>query len=165
MAGQEATAQKNLADAQTALAEAKTDAQRQKYQSEIQAAAGGHHPLARDYYAQVAEDEPGRAALQHPVRPLPHEGLVHARAERRLRADAGAGRLAARSARRCATARPSSQFPGETGRQKQYDWVSVNVEANKGYGVRGISSGRMAHFGNILSKKQIDAIIDFERSL
>ena len=35
----------------------------------------------------------------------------------------------------------------------------------KGYGVRGISSGRMAHFGNILSKKQIDAIIDFERSL
>jgi len=41
----------------------------------------------------------------------------------------------------------------------------VNVEANKGYGVRGISSGRMAHFGNILSKKQIDQIIDFERGL
>ena len=57
------------------------------------------------------------------------------------------------------------QFPGDTGRQKQYDWVAVNIEANKGYGVRGISSGRMAHFGNILSKKQIDAIIDYERSL
>ena len=36
---------------------------------------------------------------------------------------------------------------------------------NKGYGVRGISSGRMAHFGNILTKEQIDAIIEFERSL
>ena len=35
--------------------------------------------------------------------------------------------------------------------------MAVNVEANKGYGVRGISSGRMAHFGNILTKKQIDA--------
>ena len=43
--------------------------------------------------------------------------------------------------------------------------MSVNVEANKGYGVRGISSGRMAHFGNILSKQQIDAIIEYERSL
>ena len=59
----------------------------------------------------------------------------------------------------------TDQFPGTTGRQKQYDWVSVGVEANKGFGVRGISSGRMPHFGNILSKKQIDAIIDFERSL
>ena len=41
----------------------------------------------------------------------------------------------------------------------------MGVEANKGFGVRGISSGRMPHFGNILSKQQIDAIIDFERSL
>ena len=57
------------------------------------------------------------------------------------------------------------QFPGEPGRAKQFDWVAIGLEANKGYGVRGISSGRMPHFGNFLSKKQIDAIVEFERSL
>ena len=31
--------------------------------------------------------------------------------------------------------------------------------------VRGISSGSMAHFGAILSKEQIDAIIKYERNL
>jgi hypothetical protein len=31
--------------------------------------------------------------------------------------------------------------------------------------VRGISTGRMAHFGNILTKDQIDAIIRYERNL
>jgi mono/diheme cytochrome c family protein len=33
------------------------------------------------------------------------------------------------------------------------------------YGTRGISSGRMPHFGNVLSKEQIQAIVDYERSL
>jgi len=64
------------------------------------------------------------------------------------------------------------QFPGlpaddtnTPGFQNQYTWVADGVQATKGYGVRGISSGRMAHFGNILSKAQINAIIEFERSL
>jgi mono/diheme cytochrome c family protein len=64
------------------------------------------------------------------------------------------------------------QFPGEPaddtgtpGFQSQYDWVAVGVEARKGYGVRGISSGRMAHFGDILTKAQINAIIRYERNL
>ena len=64
------------------------------------------------------------------------------------------------------------QFPGlpaddtsTPGFQTQYDWVANGVEADKGYGVRGISSGSMAHFGQILSKEQIDAIIKYERNL
>jgi mono/diheme cytochrome c family protein len=64
------------------------------------------------------------------------------------------------------------QFPGlpaddtsTPGFEKQYDWVANGAVAEKGYGVRGISSGGMAHFGNILSKEQIDAIIKYERNL
>jgi mono/diheme cytochrome c family protein len=64
------------------------------------------------------------------------------------------------------------QFPGlpaddpkTPGFLKQYDWVADGVEAKKGYGVRGISSGGMAHFGQILTKAQIDAIITYERKL
>jgi mono/diheme cytochrome c family protein len=64
------------------------------------------------------------------------------------------------------------QFPGlpaddpkTPGFQKQYEWVADGVEQHKGYGVRGISTGRMAHFGNILTKDQINAIIRYERNL
>jgi mono/diheme cytochrome c family protein len=64
------------------------------------------------------------------------------------------------------------QFPGEPiddpttpGFQKQIEWVRDGVEANKGYGVRGISSGRMPHFGIILTPKQIEAIVRYERNL
>jgi len=57
------------------------------------------------------------------------------------------------------------QFPGLTGREEQIQWVTVGVPANQPYGTRGISSGRMPHFGNILSSQQIAAIVDYERSL
>jgi len=58
-----------------------------------------------------------------------------------------------------------NQFPGDVGSQQQIDWVTVGVEANKAYGVRGISSGRMPHFANVLTKEQIQAIVRFERTL
>ncbi len=77
-----------------------------------------------------------------------------------------------RSARRCAAARRSSSSRGSRpttpttpGFQKQYDWVANGVEEHKGYGVRGISTGRMPHFSSILTKEQIDAIIKYERNL
>ena len=57
------------------------------------------------------------------------------------------------------------QFPGLAGEQEQFDWVALGAPANELYGVRGISSGRMPHFVNQLSEKQIDAIVAFERSL
>jgi mono/diheme cytochrome c family protein len=57
------------------------------------------------------------------------------------------------------------QFPGEAGVQQQFDWVALGVPANDQYGVRGISSGRMPHFGKVLSDDQIKAIVEYERSL
>ena len=57
------------------------------------------------------------------------------------------------------------QFPGMAGRDQQLQWVGVGVPANQQYGVRGISSGRMPHFGKILSAAQIAEIVDYERSL
>jgi mono/diheme cytochrome c family protein len=163
MAGQQATAEKALAQAQKDLAAAKTDLQRQKYQSEIEAAQEGI-TRSRDYYDQVQKMSQGELLFNTQCARChtkgwstlePSDGFVP------MPGEPGNGAFGP-SLRDGATL---EQFPGDTGRQKQYDWVAVNVEANKGYGVRGISSGRMAHFGNILSKKQIDAIIDFERGL
>jgi mono/diheme cytochrome c family protein len=57
------------------------------------------------------------------------------------------------------------QFPGKAGRQNQFNWVAIGVPANNLYGIRGISSGRMPHFINMLSTKQIKQIISYERHL
>jgi mono/diheme cytochrome c family protein len=57
------------------------------------------------------------------------------------------------------------QFPGLTGRTQQIMWVTVGVPANQPYGTRGISSGRMPHFGSFLSAQQIAEIVDYERGL
>jgi mono/diheme cytochrome c family protein len=57
------------------------------------------------------------------------------------------------------------QFPAGAGAQEQFDWVAVGAPANEGYGIRGISSGRMPYFVNMLSEKQIKAIVAYERSL
>jgi mono/diheme cytochrome c family protein len=57
------------------------------------------------------------------------------------------------------------QFPGVAGVQEQFDWVALGAPRNEGYGVRGISSGRMPYFVNMLSERQIKAIVAYERSL
>jgi mono/diheme cytochrome c family protein len=57
------------------------------------------------------------------------------------------------------------QFPGAKGPQDQYDWVANGKPAHDPYGIRGISTGRMPHFGRILTKQQIQGIVDYERSL
>lgn len=57
------------------------------------------------------------------------------------------------------------QFPGELGFEQQIEWVTSGAENHSPYGVRGISSGRMAHFGTVLSADQIDAIVNYERGL
>ena len=43
--------------------------------------------------------------------------------------------------------------------------VTVGVPANQPYGTRGISSGRMPHFGNSLTPNQISEIVEYERGL
>ena len=57
------------------------------------------------------------------------------------------------------------QFAGPKGVQDQIDWVTSGKPANEQYGTRGISSGRMPHFGNVLTAAQIQAIVDYERGL
>jgi mono/diheme cytochrome c family protein len=57
------------------------------------------------------------------------------------------------------------QFPGKIGLANQIAWVTDGVEAEGQYGVRGISSGRMPHFGKVLTKQQIKEIVEYERSL
>lgn len=57
------------------------------------------------------------------------------------------------------------QFPGRAGSQGQFDWVALGVPKNDQYGARGISSGRMPHFGQALTDDQIKAIVEYERSL
>ncbi len=57
------------------------------------------------------------------------------------------------------------QFPGEIGLANQVSWVTLGVDPQGQYGIRGISSGRMPHFGKVLTKAQILAIVEYERSL
>lgn len=57
------------------------------------------------------------------------------------------------------------QFPGEAGVQEQFDWVAIGAAKSVQYGERGISSGRMPHFGRVLTEEQIRLIVEYERSL
>jgi len=57
------------------------------------------------------------------------------------------------------------QFPGATGVDQQIQFVAEGVAANRPYGVRGISSGRMPHFNQTLTESQIELIVDYERNL
>lgn len=54
------------------------------------------------------------------------------------------------------------QFPTP---EKQVDWVTNTAPLGKAYGVQGMSSGRMAHFSDMLTPEQIQAVVDYERSL
>jgi mono/diheme cytochrome c family protein len=57
------------------------------------------------------------------------------------------------------------QFPSPLYDADLFGWISAGVPAFDAYGTRGISSGRMPHFGAVLTKEQIDAIMEYERSL
>jgi mono/diheme cytochrome c family protein len=59
----------------------------------------------------------------------------------------------------------NAQFPSPLYDADFFGWVSAGVPANEAYGIRGISSGRMPHFGAVLTKNEINAIIEYERSL
>ncbi len=59
----------------------------------------------------------------------------------------------------------NSQFPAPLYEDDLFGWIAAGVPAFESYGVRGISSGRMPHFGSVLTKAQIEAIMEYERSL
>jgi mono/diheme cytochrome c family protein len=54
------------------------------------------------------------------------------------------------------------QFPDP---KTQVDWVTKTAEIGKQYGVRGVSKGVMPHFGDMLTADQIQAVVDYERTL
>jgi mono/diheme cytochrome c family protein len=54
------------------------------------------------------------------------------------------------------------QFPNPA---DQVEWVARTAEYGKLYGVRGLSEGVMPHFENELSAEQIQAVVDYERTL
>jgi mono/diheme cytochrome c family protein len=55
-----------------------------------------------------------------------------------------------------------SQFPDS---KDMVSFVSTGSQFQKPYGTRGIGSGRMPGFGMVLSEKQIEQIVEYERSL
>jgi mono/diheme cytochrome c family protein len=57
------------------------------------------------------------------------------------------------------------QFPQPLYDDDFFGWISAGVPFGDAYGVRGISSARMPHFGAVLTKEQIEAIMVYERSL
>lgn len=59
----------------------------------------------------------------------------------------------------------NTQFSPPNGDAELFAWISEGVEANAGYGARGISSGRMPHFGSVLDKDQICQIMAYERNI
>ncbi len=54
------------------------------------------------------------------------------------------------------------QFPDPA---KQVEFITLGSEFAKAYGTRGVGTGRMPGFGGMLTKAQIQAIVDYERSL
>lgn len=54
------------------------------------------------------------------------------------------------------------QFPDPAA---QVEWVSVTADFGKPYGLRGVSHGIMPHFENMLTPEQIQAVVNYERSL
>ena len=54
------------------------------------------------------------------------------------------------------------QFPNV---DQQIEWVTSTADLGKQYGQRGVSSGRMPHFSDMLTAEQIRAIVDYERGL
>ncbi|HXY93777.1 MAG TPA: hypothetical protein VEP49_14945, partial [Acidimicrobiia bacterium] len=58
-----------------------------------------------------------------------------------------------------------NQFPSPLYDNDFFGWIAAGVPFGDGYGTRGISSGRMPHFGAVLTKNQIESIMTYERSL
>ena len=59
----------------------------------------------------------------------------------------------------------NTQFSPPNGEAQLFSWISEGAPPNEGYGARGISSGRMPHFGAILTSEQICQIMAYERTI
>lgn len=57
------------------------------------------------------------------------------------------------------------QFPGPGGPKEHADFIAAGSERNKRYGDRGVGAGRMPGFAKILTRRQIERIVEYERGL
>jgi len=164
------TAQANLATAQQKLAQATHPQERAKYRIDV-AAAEKAIAQSRVAEAQIASASDGELIFMTQCARCHTNGWSYYDPTNGLTPLPGPMGGGAFGPSLLGTT-VEEQFPGEPlddpktpGFQKQIEWVRDGVEANKGYGVRGISSGRMPHFGVILTPKQIEEVIVFERNL
>jgi mono/diheme cytochrome c family protein len=163
-------AEANLESARESLAEAKTAKAREKYRLDVEGALAAIE-RSREFEARIADASEGELLFDVNCARCHTKGWSYNNPSdpgTPPPAPPGSGAFGP-SLRDGSTL---LQFPGEPadatdtpGFQSQFDWVAVGVEARKGYGVRGISSGRMPHFGDLLTKAQINAIIRYERNL
>ncbi|MGZ4735103.1 MAG: hypothetical protein ACXV8R_05820 [Acidimicrobiia bacterium] len=163
-------AEQNLADAQSKLATAETPKAKLAYTLLVEGSRVAIE-RSRAFQTQIANASQGELLFDVNCARCHTKGWSYNEPDKPLvppPSPAGSGALGP-SLRDGSTLQ---QFPGlpaddpkTPGFQKQYDWVANGVEEHKGYGVRGISTGRMPHFAAILTKDQIDAIIKYERNL
>ena len=165
-----ATAEDNLAAAEESLAKAETAKGRAAYEIQI---AGAKIAIERSkaFEERIGNASQGELLFDVNCARCHTKGWSYNQPDKPLvpePAPAGSGALGP-SLRDGSTL---EQFPGlpaddasTPGFQKQYGWIADGAEEHKGYGVRGISTGRMPHFSSILTKEQIDAIIKYERNL
>ncbi len=59
----------------------------------------------------------------------------------------------------------NAQFSPPNGEAQLFAWIAEGAPENEGFGARGISSGRMPHFGAILTSEQICQIMAYERNI
>jgi mono/diheme cytochrome c family protein len=164
------TAEGNLEDAEADLAEAETDAARLAARLRVEGARLAIE-RSRAFEARIAGASEGELLFDTQCARCHTKGWSYNDPSAPLvpePAPAGSGALGP-------SLRDGSvleQFPGlpaddesTPGFQKQFEWIAVGAEEHAGYGVRGISTGRMPHFGSILTKDQINAIVRYERNL
>ena len=126
--------------------------------------------VAQDWLETTQSASDGAAPVHEQLRPLPHAGLVVLR-PRRSDPEGTDGTVApgpmggGAYGPNLTGGDVNNQFPPPSGESELFSWISIGVPANQQYGIRGISSGRMPHFGAMLTKEQIEAIMAYERSL
>jgi mono/diheme cytochrome c family protein len=158
-----ARAAENLARAERALAEATTPQARARAQDDLEAARVAVQ-RSRAFAAEIGDAGEGQVLFETNCARCHTRGWSYS--------DPTNGRLPPPYPPGSGGFGPSLrdgstlvQFPGRAGRERMYEWIAVGAPVNRPYGVQGVSSGAMPHFGRILTKAQIDAIIDYERRL
>jgi mono/diheme cytochrome c family protein len=153
-----------LEDAEQQLAEADTPSAQQKAQRNVESSQEAL-TVAEDYLNTVQEASEGEILFWNNCARCHTQGWSYYNPLEPDAAPAPGEMGGGAYGPNLTDGREIEQFPGREGPQDQYDFVADGVQRNEQYGVRGISSGRMPHFSAVLTKQQINAIVEYERGL